>query len=129
MIKYIIYRYYNRDILNHQEVCAVSENEFLKEMGQRIMLRRKSLHMTQEELAEKLGVSTQMISNLELGKKAIRPENLAKVCMILGLSADFVLTGTNTKTNVDTVAEKLIQLNPEELRMVQDMIDYMSRQK
>lgn len=107
----------------------MSENEFLKEMGQRIMLRRKSLHMTQEELAEKLGVSTQMISNLELGKKAIRPENLAKVCMILGLSADFVLTGTNTKTNVDTVAEKLIQLNPEELRMVQDMIDYMSRQK
>ena len=44
------------------------------------MVRRKSLRMTQEELAEKLGVSTQMISNLELGKKAIRPDNLAKVC-------------------------------------------------
>lgn len=45
--------------------------EFLKDMGQRIMIRRKALRMTQEELAEKLGVSTQMISNLELGKKAI----------------------------------------------------------
>ena len=107
----------------------MGDNEFLKEMGQRIMVRRKSLRMTQDELAEKLGVSTQMISNLELGKKAIRPENLAKVCSVLELSADFNLTGTNTKTAVDAVAEKLIQLTAEELQMVNDMIDYMIRQK
>jgi transcriptional regulator with XRE-family HTH domain len=107
----------------------VGDNEFLKEMGQRIMVRRKSLSMTQEELAEKLGVSTQMISNLELGKKAIRPENLAKVCSVLELSADFILTGTNTKTAVDAVAEKLIQLTAEELQMVNDMIDYMNSKK
>lgn len=107
----------------------MGDNEFLKEMGLRIMVRRKSLRMTQEELAEKLGVSTQMISNLELGKKAIRPENLAKVCSVLELSADFILTGTNTKTAVDAVAEKLIQLTAEELQMVNEMIDYMNRQK
>ena len=107
----------------------MGDTDFLKEMGQRIMLRRKSLRMTQEELAEKLGVSTQMISNLELGKKAIRPENLAKVCSVLELSADFILTGTNTKTAVDAVAEKLIQLTAEELQMVNEMIDYMNRQK
>lgn len=107
----------------------MGDTEFLKDMGQRIMVRRKSLRMTQEELAEKLGVSTQMISNLELGKKAIRPENLAKVCTVLELSADFILTGTNTKTAVDAVAEKLIQLTAEELQMVNEMIDYMNRQK
>ena len=107
----------------------MGDSEFLKEMGQRIMVRRKSLRMTQEEMAEKLGVSTQMISNLELGKKAIRPENLAKVCALLDLSADFVLTGTSTKTAVDAVAQKLIQLSAEELHMVSDMIDYMSNRK
>ena len=107
----------------------MGDNEFLKTMGQRIMVRRKSLRMTQEEFAEKLGVSAQMISNLELGKKAIRPENLARVCDALGLSADFVLTGTNTKTAVDAVAEKLIQLTAEELQMVSDMIDYMNKKK
>ena len=107
----------------------MGDTDFLKEMGQRIMVRRKSLHMTQEELSEKLGVSTQMISNLELGKKAIRPENLAKVCEVLELSADFVLSGTNTKTAVDVVAEKLTQLTAEELQMVSDMIDYMNNKK
>ena len=107
----------------------MSDNELLKEMGQRIMIRRKSLRMTQEELAEKLGVSTQMISNLELGKKAIRPDNLAKVCSVLELSADFILSGANTRTPVDDVAEKLILLTPEELQMVSDMIDYMNSKK
>ena len=107
----------------------MGDTEFLKDMGQRIMVRRKTLRMTQEELAEKLGVSTQMISNLELGKKAIRPENLVRVCDALELSADFVLTGTNTKTAVDVIAEKLVQLTTEELQMVNDMIDYMNSKK
>lgn len=107
----------------------MGDSEFLKIMGQRIMVRRKSLRMTQEELAEKLGVSTPMISNLELGKKAIRPDNLAKVCEALALSADFVLTGTNTKTPVDTVAQKLISLSREELQIISDMIDYMNSKK
>ncbi len=104
----------------------MGETDFLKAMGQRIMLRRKTLHMTQEVFAEKLGVSTQMISNLELGKKAIRPENLAKVCEVLSLSADFLLTGANTKTAVDEVAEKLPQLSQKELQIIHEMIDYMS---
>lgn len=107
----------------------MGDTDFLKTMGQRILLRRKALRMTQEELAEKIDVSTQMISNLELGKKAIRPENLAKVCEVLELSADFILTGTNTKSAVDAVADKLIQLTPEELQMVNDMIDYMNGKK
>ena len=107
----------------------MGDNEFLKTMGQRIMVRRKALRMTQEELAEKLGVSTQMISNLELGKKAIRPDNLAKVCDALDLSADFVLTGCNTKTAVDIISEKLTQLTTEELQMVSNMIDYMNSKK
>lgn len=107
----------------------MGDSEFLKAMGQRIMLRRKSLQMTQEEFSERLGVSPQMISNLELGKKAIRPKNLAKVCEVLDLSADFILTGTNTKTAVDVVADKLVLLTDAELQMVNDMIDYMNNKK
>lgn len=107
----------------------MADTDFLKTMGQRIMVKRKALRMTQEELAEKIDVSTQMISNLELGKKAIRPENLTKVCEALELSADFILTGSNTKTEVDTVAEKLLQLTDEELRIVEDLVDYMNKKK
>ena len=104
----------------------MDETVFLKEMGQRIMSRRKSLHFTQEELAEKINVSTQMISNLELGKKAIRPENLAKVCKTLDVSADYVLLGVNTKNQeINLITEKLMKLSNKEFRIVSDLIDYM----
>ncbi|MBQ4128560.1 MAG: helix-turn-helix transcriptional regulator [Ruminococcus sp.] len=105
----------------------MSETAFLKEMGQRIMLRRKSLRLTQEELAEKIDVSTQMISNLELGKKAIRPENLAKVCDVLDVSADYVLTGAKRqKEEVNILIEKLMELSENELKIISSIINYMS---
>lgn len=107
----------------------MSDTEFLKKMGQRILARRKALSMTQEDLADIIDVTAPMISNLELGKKAVRPDNLAKVCKALGLSADFVLTGTDTQTPIDTVADKLLQLSPAEVEVVNDMIDIMLSKK
>ena len=108
----------------------MGESVFLKEMGQRIMTRSKSLRLTQEELAEKIDVSTQMISNLELGKKAIRPENLAEVCRVLDISADYILTGVNTNNQeINIIAEKLIKLSNKEFEIVSDLIDYMEDKK
>ena len=107
----------------------MGDAEFLKAMGQRIMVRRKSQRLTQEELAEKIGVSTQMISNLELGKKAIRPENLAKICEVLDLSADFVLTGLQIKSDVNEVLEKMLRLSDDELSLIKEIIDYMNNKK
>lgn len=105
----------------------MGDQEFLKAMGQRITARRKALGMTQEELAEKLDVSPQMISNLELGKKAIRPENLARVCAVLNLSADFVLTGSSLNTQLDAMTEKMVSLSQQELELVGQLVDYMTR--
>lgn len=48
---------------------------------------------------------------------------------MLELSADFILTGANTKTEIDSVAEKLIQLTAGELQMVNDMAEYMISKK
>ena len=101
----------------------MGDAEFLREMGQRIMVRRKALQLTQEELAERLGVSTQMISNLELGKKAIRPENLVKICKILDVSADYILTGRSSEQSLSTVVKKFATLSPEHQRIIGMLID------
>lgn len=107
----------------------MGDTKLLKEMGERIFKRRKALKMTQDELSEMIGVSTQMISNLETGKKAIRPENLLKICNALNISADYVLSGSPAKGAVDNIAEKLAHLTPEELQIVNGLIDYMNRAK
>ena len=70
---------------------------YLKEMGQRIMERRKKLGLTQEALAEMSGLTTQFVSYAESGKRGMRPENLMKVAAALGVSTDYLLTGGRTR--------------------------------
>ena len=55
------------------------ENSYLQEIGMRIMERRKKLRLTQEALARKGKITMQLISNAELGKRGLRPENLLKI--------------------------------------------------
>ena len=107
----------------------MSDDTLLKEMGERIYRRRKSLKLTQEELAEKLGVSTQMISNLELGKKAVRPENLAKLSVALNISSDYVLFGSDKGSPAESLFEQLLTLNAEELNIITSMVNYMNTKK
>jgi len=103
----------------------MEDKTFLREMGSRIALRRKALHLTQEEMAEKIEVSTQMISNLETGKKVIRPENLSRLCKALDISADYILTGSLRQPPEDPVFQSLSALSPKELRMITELIEYM----
>lgn len=70
------------------------EEMLLKEMGQRLSARRKQLRLTQEEVAERADMTTQTISTAENGIKALRPENIIKLCGALKISADYLLFGT-----------------------------------
>ena len=107
----------------------MGDPKLLKEMGERIYCRRKILNLTQEALAERLGVSTQMISNLELGKKAIRPENLIKLSNALGISSDYILKGGDTENDMHIINEKLIKLSCEEIDLINKMIDFLISKK
>ena len=97
----------------------------LVEMGARINGKRRGMKMTQEQLAEKMDVSVQMISNLELGKKAIRPENLVKLCGILNVSADYLLTGTHSACDSIDVFSNYERLSQRQQRLIDELINEM----
>ncbi len=101
----------------------MDNEKFLKEIGKRIIDRRKQERLTQEELAEKIDVSPQMISSAELGKKAIRPENLYKISMALGVSADYILTGEIIDKDIEYLQKKLQLLSSSKVRCIEDIID------
>ncbi len=102
----------------------MSKNEQgLLEVGQRIIERRKSLGLTQEALAEKADVTTQFVSYAESGKRAMRPENLLKLSVALGVSADYLLTGEIIDKDLLVIANKLRSLTPTQLRIVEGIID------
>lgn len=96
---------------------------YLDEVGKRIMERRKKLGMTQEALAEKSEVTTQFVSYAESGKRAMRPENLMKIALALGVSTDYILTGDIIDKDKLLLSEKLDKLTADEVRIVESIID------
>lgn len=78
-------------------------NELLVGMGQRIASARKARNLTQEQLAERSGVSYQTISSAELNKKSLRAENIIKISQALGVSTDYLLTSNRNEQDYITL--------------------------
>lgn len=94
----------------------------LTDMGYRLKERRKQLDLTQEEVAERADLTCQTISTAETGKKALRPENIVKICNALGISTEYLLEGKTT-SDVSMIVSKISVLSPKQLRRLEDIID------
>mgnify|MGYP004511550079 FL=1 len=97
--------------------------QLLKDLGKRISIQRKALGLTQEQVAENMVVSVQMIWNLDLGNKAIRPENLAKISTILHVSTDYLLFGRGSRGEISEIASKIQSLSAEQQTAVGQIVD------
>ena len=95
----------------------------LQEVGKRLYERRKQLRMTQEELAEQVGITAQTISTAELGKKAMRADTIIRVCGALDISADYLLFGHVSAHDLSILSQKVSLLSPEQFRHLEDAID------
>ena len=95
----------------------------LKEIGQRIIERRKKLGLTQEALAEKGDVTAQFVSYAEAGKRAMRPENLMKIAAALEVSTDYLLTGDIIDKDLLILSDKMRKLTPVQVRLIENIID------
>ncbi|EOH94516.1 helix-turn-helix domain-containing protein [Enterococcus pallens] len=65
------------------------------EVGEKLRERRNTLHMTQDEVAEALGVTRQTISNWENGRSYPDIERIIRLSDIYQLSLDELLKGDN----------------------------------
>lgn len=107
----------------------MDDRKILLEMGKRIAARRKEMKMTQEALAERVGVSLQTISCVELGKKAIRPYNLIKLCSVLETSTDYILVGRKSCQELSQIDNQLSRLTDAEYDLVEKLIKRFNETK
>ena len=96
-------------------------DRLLINIGNRICARRRALGYTQEQIADMMDVSIQMISNLERGNKAIRIDNLLKICQILRVSTDYILTGEQSESEL---SKKISQLSERDFQLVCQVVDF-----
>ena len=95
----------------------------LVEIGNRLTARRQGLGWTQEELAEKADLTPQFVSYAESGKRAMRPENLLKLSKALNVSADYLLTGDIVEKDMLILSDKMKNLTPSQVRIIENIID------
>jgi transcriptional regulator with XRE-family HTH domain len=98
-------------------------DNFLKQMGMRIAARRKELGLTQEELANVVNVSIQTISTAECGKKALRPENIAKISIALNCTTDYLLLGKISLAPIEELTRTRKNLTPLQYQCLNRIIE------
>ena len=101
-----------------------------KLIGERIKNARLKKSFTQEDLAEKLGISTAFLSRIERGNSQINLKRLVELCTILDINPGYIINGTdkNSKSYLNKEFEKLIENCPKDkLRMLYDIIKVIIR--
>ena len=65
----------------------------LSEIGRRLRQRRVEMALTQEELAEKAGISISFVGHIVRGEKSASLETYRRLCECLGVSLDWMAYG------------------------------------
>lgn len=94
-----------------------------EEIGLRIKKRRKQLTLTQENLAEQLGISVKHLSEVERGIAGLSIENLIKLSNILKLSLDFIIKGEEDKCNYYGTILPIENVSKEKEELLKDLIN------
>lgn len=81
-------------------------------LSERLYTLRKARGLTQEELAEALGVSRQAVSKWESGAAMPDTEKLIALSKYFGVTIDSLISGDTTEENGKINAENAKTLNP-----------------
>ncbi len=105
------------------------DNEQIKQMGKRIKECRKKKKLTQSQLADILGISTDQVSNIELGKSACKTDHIYLLTQVLDISADYLLKGNVMLEYYDVTGEQItnvvLKFSDRKKGIIYEMLTYM----
>ncbi|MBR6321414.1 MAG: helix-turn-helix transcriptional regulator [Lachnospiraceae bacterium] len=103
-----------------------TQKEFLYDLGKRIHDLRKGAGMTQQELADRIGVSFQCISYAERGEREPKSTNLLKIANVLHVSTDYLLTGKLSVGDYVVISDKIKKVKLDHLQIMVKLIDRLA---
>ena len=81
----------NNDEPIETDTLKLSDEDRRKDFGARVRIMRKSLGLTQAELAKKIGTTPEAITNYERGKREAPFKNLIGLSQALNVTTDWLL--------------------------------------
>jgi transcriptional regulator with XRE-family HTH domain len=105
--------------------CWVGDFMDFKRLGKRLREERLKRSYSQEELAEKAGLSSVFISHIECGSAKASLETLVKVCNALGVTPDLILYDSFHESRTyfsDEISSLLDKCSDEEIKIITRLI-------
>lgn len=99
------------------------KKEINVQIGEQIRLAREQAKLTQEQLAERVEVSPQYISDLERGVVGISIPTLKRVCTALCVSSDQILFTQKTEGCLTAITEKCKGLSGRQICILSEIVD------
>ena len=106
------------------------EKVFFQQLGTRIAALRKEQGMTQVQLAERLGLTQQMIASYEVGRRRVPVSLLPQIADTLAASLDELIGKKDTQPGkrgpsslLQKQIERLSRLPKAQQKMVMQMLD------
>ena len=97
-----------------------------KNIGKRIVRRRKSLKISQIDLAEKIGISNNYLSSIEHGKEKPSLDILVKICNAISVTPDYLIKGNMYSNNVpQNIADSLQLCSSRDVDLVNTLVQRM----
>lgn len=92
-------------------------------IGTNIQIARENARYTQEQLSERLGITPNHLSAVERGAAGASLELIERLCLTLGISADYLFFGRVDKDNTITrLAQQLNNNEPEKLDQIKQIL-------
>lgn len=98
-----------------------------KSIGQRIKKVRREKHLTQEELAEKVGVGSQHISDIERGLTGMSIGTLIDICRILGADTNYILLGMSAAKGSDPLSKLFDGLTHSQIMYAEKILELYAK--
>lgn len=105
------------------------------EFSERLKELRKQAHLTQVELASKLGIVQSSYADWERGKKKPTQDNLVKIAQVLNVSVDYLVGNSEEKADELDNIELLFRMNSKGLTKEEkeifrkELIEFMEKRK
>lgn len=100
-----------------------AKKEINIQIGEQVKLAREGARLTQEQLAERVDVSPQYVSDLERGVVGISIATLKKVCTALCVSSDQILFGHTAAERGTLIAGKCEVLTDAQFSILSEVVD------
>ena len=97
-------------------------------LGKRIADRRRSLGLKQVEVNERADLSDKYLSNIETARSIPSIDVLMRICSVLSVTPDYLLTGTLIKEDTelsDRITEKVKSLSENKLKLLDNFTDWL----